>query len=95
MHSIATAMLLCAAVVSSAGVQAATTQNQPVPVAIKIPSGAIQLAGSFHNSPNKGADKYMSGLAGGRYGIGGSEPQAKHLKNKKKKPQPCCGATSR
>jgi hypothetical protein len=56
-----------------AGAQAATTEGHfggPVSAAISTP-GSIQLAGS--GSGNKLGDKYLSGRAGGRYGIGGTE----------------------
>jgi hypothetical protein len=41
----------------------------------------IQVAESNTKSPNKLADKYMSGRSGGRYGIGGTE--SKIFKRKK------------
>ena len=53
----------------------------------------IQLAGAFNKSPNKGADKYLAGQAGGRYGIGGTEPKVKYSKNKMKKIPRCCAAS--
>ena len=86
------ALIVGAGLLISVGAQAATTQGYPVPEATKIPSGAIQLAGSFHNSPNKGGDKLLSGQAGSRYGIGGSEPKAKYFKDRMKKIPRCCEA---
>ena len=86
-------LLIGAGLLSSASAQATATQGYsaaPVLATTRIPSDTIQLAAG-----NKAGDHYMAGRAGGRYGVGGSEPQAKHLKNKKKKPKPCCGATSR
>jgi len=45
----------------------------PLQVSSSTPFRPIQLAGSFHSSPNKLNDKYLVGKSGGRYGIGGSE----------------------
>src|SRR5262245_49638610 len=53
----------------------------------------IQLAESNTKSPNKLADKYMPGAAGGIYGIGGSEPKAKYFKSRMKKIPRCCAAS--
>lgn len=66
-----------------AGAQAATTEGHfrdPVSAAVSTP-GSIQLAGSG----NKLGDKYLSGQAGGRYGIGGTDhSRAKGSKSKAK-----------
>ena len=65
------ALLIAAGLPSSAGARSAATQGysaHSVPAATKIPSGVIRLADGA-----KGGDKYMSGKAGGRFGIGGSE----------------------
>ncbi len=80
-------LLIGAGLLSSAGAQTATTQGYPaapMSAATKIPSDAIQLAGSFQNSTAKLGDKYLAGLAGGRYGIGGTEPRAPYFRKKKK-----------
>jgi hypothetical protein len=63
----------------SAGARAATQGclADPVAAVTKPPSGVIQFADG-----GKGGDKYMSGRAGGRYGIGGSE--CKQCRPKKK-----------
>jgi hypothetical protein len=90
MRAIAIALLLGGSLLVWDSAQGATTQRSSVPAAIRVSSGAIQLAGSFHNSNAKGGDKLLSGQAGGRYGIGGSEPKAKYFKNKMKKIPRCC-----
>ena len=90
MRSVVVALLLGGGLLMSAGAVAATTQRCSAPATIQVASGAIQLAGSFHSSNAKGGDKLMSGLAGGRYGIGGSEPKAKYFKNRMKKIPRCC-----
>jgi len=57
-------------------VQAAATESYlatPVQASCPTPFRAIQLAGSFHTSPNKLNDKYLAGKSGGRLGIGGTE----------------------
>ena len=80
------ALLIGADLLSSAGDQATTTQiypSEPASMAAKVPSDAIQLAGSFQNSTAKLADKCLAGRSGGRYGIGGSESVV--FKKKKKK----------
>lgn len=76
-------LLIGAGLLSSAGAQSATTAA-PMSAATKIPSGAIQIAGSFQNSTAKLGDKYPAGQAGGRYGIGGTEPRVPYFKKKKK-----------
>jgi hypothetical protein len=76
------ALLIAAGLPGSAGAQAAVTQDysaHSVPAATEMPSVVIRLADGA-----KGGDKYMSGKAGGRYGIGGSECRS-CKKNKKKK----------
>lgn len=60
---------------STAGAQAAATQSDAGDPRI------IQVAEANTKSPNKLADKYMSGRSGGRYGIGGTE--SKIFKKKK------------
>jgi hypothetical protein len=80
---------------SAASAQASTTQRDAdgtAPAAMTLPPKVIQLAGSFHNSNAKGGDKLLSGQAGGRYGIGGSEPRVKYFKNRMKKIPRCCEA---
>jgi hypothetical protein len=75
---------------SSVGAMATTAQGYSgdrMPKVTDLPLGAIQLAGSFHNSPAKLNDKYLAGKSGGWYGIGG--PESKIVK-KKKKIVPCC-----
>ena len=60
----------------SGHVQAATTEGysgNPVQVSSQTPFHPVQLAGSFHQSPNKLNDKYLAGKSGGRLGIGGTE----------------------
>jgi hypothetical protein len=93
-RAFALSTLLCASLMNSSVADAATVSdgstNLQEIAPTTMPSGLMQVAESNTRSPNKLADKYMSGLAGGRYGVGGSEPQAKHLKNKKKKITPCC-----
>jgi hypothetical protein len=84
------ALLLGGSLLVSAGAQGVTTQRSSMPAAIRAPSGTIQLAGSFHSSNAKAGDKLLGGMAGGRYGIGGSEPKAKYFKNKMKKIPRCC-----
>ena len=79
-------LLFGAGLLGSDAAQAATTQGypaDPTSAATRIPSGVIQLAGSYFNSPGKLNDKYLAGKAGGRYGIGGSESVV--FKKKKKK----------
>ena len=79
-------LLLGAGLLSSAGAQASTTQGYPadqLSAANRIPPDATQLAGSFQGSGAKLADKYLAGMAGGRYGIGGTESII--FKKKKKK----------
>ena len=74
------ALLIAAGLLSSAGARAATTQGywaHAVPATTNIPSGVIQLAAG-----NKAGEKYMSGRAGGRYGIGGSECRSCRKKKK-------------
>lgn len=90
MRVIAIALLLGGSLLVWDGAQGATTQRSSVPAAIRVSSGAIQLAGSFHSSNAKAGDKLLAGLAGGRYGIGGSEPKAKYFKNRMKKIPRCC-----
>jgi hypothetical protein len=85
MRTMATALSI---LLSAASAQASTTQGDAggtAPAAMTLSPKVIQLAGSFNKSPNKLADKYLSGQAGGRYGIGGSEPRVKYFKNKIKK----------
>jgi hypothetical protein len=85
MHAIGLALfalMLGACLLSSAGAQAATSYSAN-PATTTMPSGVIQLAGSYFNSPGKLNDKYLAGKAGGRYGIGGSESVI--FKKKKKK----------
>jgi len=65
--------------------------NAPAP---KTQIGLIQLAGSFHNSTAKLADKSWAGMAGGFYGIGGSEPHVKYFRNRMRKIPRCCMGTS-
>ena len=65
------ALLIAAGLLSSAGARAATTQGysaHSLLAATEISSAVIRLADG-----GKGGDKYLSGKAGGRYGIGGSE----------------------
>ena len=62
------------------------------PASMTVSPKVIQLAAAFNKSPNKLADKYLSGQAGGRYGIGGSEPRVKYFKNRMKKIPRCCEA---
>jgi hypothetical protein len=65
------ALLIAAGLLGSAGARAAATQGysaHSVPATTEMPSPVIRLADGA-----KGGDKYMSGKAGGRYGIGGSE----------------------
>jgi len=91
----AAAIFFSASLLSLTGAHATTTPSDianVVPVT-KTQTGLIQLAGSFHNSTAKLADKYLAGASGGFYGIGGSEPHAKYFK--KKKPKACCSATPR
>ena len=85
MRLLATALLLCAGLLAPAGAQAAATHGYPAPATTIILPGVIQLAGSFQNSTAKLADKYLAGLAGGRYGIGGTEPRAPYFRKKKPK----------
>ncbi|HEV8715674.1 MAG TPA: hypothetical protein VGX03_22955 [Candidatus Binatia bacterium] len=80
-------LLIGAGLLSSAGAQATATQGYPaapMSAATKMRSGVIQLAGSFQNSTAKLGDKYLAGQAGGRYGIGGTEPRVPYFKKKKK-----------
>ncbi len=80
---------------SAASAEASTTQGDTggtAPAATSLSPKVIQLAGSFHNSPAKLGDKHLSGQAGGRYGIGGSEPRVKYFKNRMKKIPRCCEA---
>jgi len=58
-----------------AGAQATTQgySGDPAPAATEALSGVIQLAGSFTSSNAKLGDKYLAGMAGGRYGAGGTE----------------------
>src|SRR5262249_3201363 len=67
----------------------ATTQSN-IPLVPTGQAGLFQLAGSFHSSPNKLNDKYLSGLSGGYNGIGGSEPKAKYFKSRMPKIPRCC-----
>jgi hypothetical protein len=88
--AIALSILLSAAIA-----QASTTERDAggaAPTAMTLSPKVIQLAGSFTNSPGKLADKYLSGQAGGRYGIGGSEPRVKYFKSRMKKIPRCCEA---
>lgn len=65
------ALLLGAGLLSSAGAQAAITHGSsagPAPTATGVPPGATKLTDGA-----KAGDKYLSGKAGGRYGIGGTE----------------------
>ena len=81
---------------SAASAQASTTQRAAggtAPAAMTVSPKFIQLAGAFNKSPNTLADKYLSGQAGGRYGIGGSEPRVKYFKNRMKKIPRCCEAS--
>jgi len=62
--------------VATGHVHAAITEGylaNPSHVSNPTPSRPIQLAGSFHQSPNKLGDKFLSGKSGGRLGIGGTE----------------------
>lgn len=74
-------LLLSVGLLSSAAAQAAPTpgySSAPIPPATgTLPGGAVQLAAGA-----KGGDKFMSGRAGGRYGIGGAE--CKTCRKKKK-----------
>jgi hypothetical protein len=77
-------LLLGGALLNAQGAQAAKTQHYPL-TAAKMPAGVIRLAESNQKSPNKLADKYLAGQAGGRYGIGGTEhDKAKGGKSKSK-----------
>lgn len=70
---------------SAGGAHAATTPGDAgdhAPASTNPSSGIIRLAGAFSKSPNKLADKYLSGRSGGRYGIGGTD--SKIFKKKKK-----------
>ena len=89
-------LLFSAGLLGFTGAHATTTQGDLASVApvIAVQSGVLQLAGSFQNSTAKLADKSLGGFAGGFYGIGGSEPQVKYFKNKKKKIPRCCAGTS-
>jgi hypothetical protein len=80
MRAIAIALftLLLGAGMSSAGAQAATMEGHsadPTFAANGTASRGIQLAAGA-----KSGDKYMSGRAGGRYGIGGHESVTKKKK---------------
>lgn len=63
------------ALLSTAGAQASATPGDETDPRI------VQVAESNIKSPNKLADKYLSGRSGGRYGIGGTESKI----SKKKK----------
>jgi hypothetical protein len=68
-------LLLGAGMLSWAGAQAATMQGDladPTFAANGTASRGVQVAAGA-----KSGDKYMTGQAGGRYGIGGSESVAK------------------
>ena len=74
------ALLIAAGLLSSNGARAAAVQGYPThsaPATTEMPSAAIRLAAGA-----KGGDKYMSGRAGGRYGIGGSECRSCRKKKK-------------
>jgi hypothetical protein len=89
-------MAIALSILLSAGASTARGDaGGTAPPIATLPPKVIQLADSNTKSPNKLGDKYLDGKAGGIYGIGGSEPHVKYFKNKKKKPRPCCGATSR
>ena len=80
---------------SFTGARATTTLGDDGDVATAAAqTGVIQLAGSFHNSNAKLADKTLGGQAGGMHGIGGSEPHAKYFKSRMKKIPRCCTGTS-
>jgi hypothetical protein len=71
--ALALSTLLLGAGVPVADAQAAMTQGysaDPVSAGTKMPPRATQLAESNQRSPNKLADKYLAGRAGGFYGIG-------------------------
>src|SRR5262245_50960853 len=74
-------LIVTAGLLIWAGAQAATTEGHfGDPVSAVSTPGSIQLAGS----PNKLGDKYLSGKAGGRYGIGSPHSKAKGSKSKAK-----------
>jgi hypothetical protein len=82
-RAIALPTLLLGAGLLSSAAQAAVTQGHSAavaPAATEAPSGVIRLADGA-----KGGDKYMSGKAGGRYGVGGTErDKAQGSKSKSK-----------
>lgn len=73
---LAAALLLGVGLVGSAAARTGAMADR-VPATTKPPSGVVRLADGA-----KGGDKYMSGRAGGRYGIGGSE--CRQCRTKKK-----------
>src|SRR5262245_61223846 len=88
---IALSILLSAASAQGSMAQGGAGGTTSAPTTL-APS-AIQLAESNTKSPNKLADKFMSGAAGGIYGIGGGEPKAKYFKSRMKKIPRCCAAS--
>jgi hypothetical protein len=83
-----------AGLLSLTSAHAATTQGNIANVASPTAeqTGVIRLAGSFHNSTAKLADKSLGGYAGGFYGIGGNEPKVKYFRSRMKKIPRCCAA---
>jgi hypothetical protein len=92
--AIALSTLLCACLLNASAAKAADgSMDVRATAATTMPYGLLQVAESNTKSPNKGADKYMSGQGGGRYGIGGSEPKVKYFNAKMKKIPRCCVAS--